>query len=418
VGGGGGGQRKPLDRKDLRQRSAFTLVELLVVIAIIGMLIALLLPAVQAAREAARRMQCTNHLKQIGLAVHNFNSARGGLPPATVGRRNGAADPHNALPSGPGGRATFWVLILPYMEQQAMYDFIRERSNNFALGLSGAHLWNEGQNGMTVEHQVQLSSVGLFNCPSRRSSPRSLIGRDGVATTGAGGYHGPQGDYAIVTGQGGINWANLLQIIFVSDGDGIAATGHNAMPTGRQRGPFRAAIWEVPDDPSSWRPRDQLTSWLSDGTSNQIMVGEKFIFASALGICLPVNAPATAFPMQAGNSRPWAGDCSLFGGSDSWSTPAYARSFNGVLEPITSERFNAAGNFIEAGTGEANPHWGSTHPGICNFLMGDGAVRALSNSIPTGALTWTSSVNDGIVNPNSILARLGNVSSGLTVSLP
>jgi prepilin-type N-terminal cleavage/methylation domain-containing protein/prepilin-type processing-associated H-X9-DG protein len=95
--------------ESLRSRRAFTLVELLVVIAIIGILIALLLPAVQAAREAARRSQCTNNLKQIGLALHNYHDSR------------------NVLPYGTGGccnlRGGVWAsFILPYMEQGPLYD--------------------------------------------------------------------------------------------------------------------------------------------------------------------------------------------------------------------------------------------------------------------------------------------------------
>ena len=92
-----------------RSRSAFSLVELLVAIAIIGVLIALLLPAVQAAREASRRMACQNHLKQIGLAVQNFESANGHLPPPKAGLNT-----YNDLGS------TF-VLLLPYIEQRQLF---------------------------------------------------------------------------------------------------------------------------------------------------------------------------------------------------------------------------------------------------------------------------------------------------------
>jgi prepilin-type N-terminal cleavage/methylation domain-containing protein len=92
----------------LRRRSGFTLVELLVVIAIIGILVALLLPAVQAAREAARRTECINNLKQIGLAFHNFHDTRRGMPPLTTG---------NARPA-------FFQMIMPFAEQQNTYELL------------------------------------------------------------------------------------------------------------------------------------------------------------------------------------------------------------------------------------------------------------------------------------------------------
>ena len=96
-------------------RAAFTLVELLVVIAIIGILVGLLLPAVQAAREAARRMQCSNNLKQLGLAVHNFESARRQLPTSL-------RPPSNLASSGEQSRVSVLTDLLPYLEQTAVFD--------------------------------------------------------------------------------------------------------------------------------------------------------------------------------------------------------------------------------------------------------------------------------------------------------
>ena len=102
----------------------FTLVELLVVIAIIGILIALLLPAVQAAREAARRMQCTNHLKQIALATHNFNDTKKHLP-ALMSSSDIMEMLGNSWDTGgwhPYREYGWTILLCPYIEQQAMWD--------------------------------------------------------------------------------------------------------------------------------------------------------------------------------------------------------------------------------------------------------------------------------------------------------
>ena len=136
----------------------FTLVELLVVIAIIGILIALLLPAVQSAREAARRLQCQNHLKQIGLALHGYATATGSLPPASIAGNatNFINDTWGEAAAGPGHHGTSWMLqILPYLEMATLYD-----------------RWNF-QTSVSENADIAKMDIAMFYCPSRRAGIRS-----------------------------------------------------------------------------------------------------------------------------------------------------------------------------------------------------------------------------------------------------
>ena len=138
----------------LRQpRPGFTLIELLVVIAVIAVLIALLLPAVQAAREAARRAQCTSNLKQIGLALHSYESAVGVYPAAIHG---GFAQVYMNF--------TGYHALLPYVEQQALFDAFNFDQSVYAPGLGSYYGW--GQPAQTTGIATQ---VGLFLCPTNRA---------------------------------------------------------------------------------------------------------------------------------------------------------------------------------------------------------------------------------------------------------
>jgi len=137
-------------------RCAFTLVELLVVIAIIGVLVALLLPAVQAAREAARRMSCTNKLRQIGLAVHNFENSFGFFPPGTVNTTSTTVIPDLAEYTRGSSYAnhSFLSVMLPYIEQA---NLLVSAGGGYNFHLN----WDEGTN--QVASAVRLP---LYECPS------------------------------------------------------------------------------------------------------------------------------------------------------------------------------------------------------------------------------------------------------------
>src|SRR5262249_30831271 len=141
-----------------RQR-AFTLIELLVVIAIIGVLIGLLLPAVQKVREAANRTKCTNNFKQIGLAFHNYHDAYSKLPNALLQQWNGSgADGTVFGPNSPNRDiTTFWHLIMPFMEQDPLYK-LGTRDNPQIVNDS-MRMWC----GLPIFGSV---SVPMYVCPS------------------------------------------------------------------------------------------------------------------------------------------------------------------------------------------------------------------------------------------------------------
>ncbi len=148
------------------QRGAFTLVELLVVITIIGILIALLLPAVQAAREAARRIQCSNHLKQIGLGAHNFQNQNNRFPPGYLGP---IPQPQSAAFSGQA--VCCLAFILPFMELDNVWEpmdaDISDPANAgislFDLAQVGNPYWAP-----TRPHAWRMAQtkIGTFICPS------------------------------------------------------------------------------------------------------------------------------------------------------------------------------------------------------------------------------------------------------------
>ena len=320
------------------RRFAFTLVELLVVIAIIGILIALLLPAVQAAREAARRMSCSNNIKQIGLALLNYEQMRGRFPAGcivTTVASSADYDIRKETEVGPVG--TSWILpLLPYVEYQALYD-----QWDFGTTLQG-------------NRAVAETDLNGFYCPSRRNEVGSEYDRcmflDWKAGgTDYGGCLGRANAYANTCSSSSGWCAHRLFRENYLKGDGTDG--------GKLHGVF------IPNE--SVRIAD-----ITDGTSHTIMTGE-----------LQRLAP----------------DITLTGYDRSfkWTDDGWAVAGNATLFAV-ADTGNQWDPYLPGGlNNDCFESPGSDHPGGAQFGLVDGSVRFINEDVDSYIFSLMGSICDG-----------------------
>ncbi len=305
----------------------FTLVELLVVIAIIGILVALLLPAVQAAREAAHRATCQNRLHQLGLACLNFETTVKKLPPAA-----GRVDPNVTTIRADWG---YLIFILPYIEQQALYDKIDRNYD-----------WFTPQN-----QTVVFTPVEDFKCPSH--NPIEPVDLYGPGNSGGFGYKDQASP--LRTHYFGILGANPQLVHptvpdFCLDRKSPYTAETQAVTFGVPPCMGNPANGWITNNGMIVRKPTVQTRRVADGLSHTFMLGE-----SAFG------DP----DLTDDNVRPWS--IGSEGDNFMYTSKNVAYQINSGGRPGPAGRNNIG--------------FGSEHPGGCHFAMGDGAVKFLSENV-------------------------------------
>ena len=349
--------------------AAFTLVELLVVIAIIGLLVALLLPAVQAARESARRIECTNHLKQIGLGLHNHHDTSGRFPSSQTGSGE-------QLASG-GCRPGFYswrARILPYIEQQALHDAI-----DFSVNMSGNCTSGGPINAGHRNAPAAAAVVESFLCPSD--------GRTGNNAAVMGTANPASSNYTANAG-----WPSL-------------ATGYSGeRPTpGRHNGLIGL---ENPGRPIAWHPPGGVRMHdVTDGLSHTAAVAEHLIQSGNRQSEI-LDSPETMKSYHiTGNPRTLAQmvqRCSAASTHADIAMSAYlGRAWisgwsrtGATYMHVKTPNTNNCHFGLDDDSGDVLITPSSHHPGGVQLLMGDGHVVFVSDNVDAH-VWWAAGSRDG-----------------------